>query len=743
MKKNYEIIWVFFFLFSFNLFATLDLNENTGQTQSKLVLLEPEDGKVYHGAQTATYETGGDPLAGYLYALNDSTIQPAVRGAFISIPGERGPSKALIGLQNFFNSADSIGFIPEVSLFFIGPEGATDSIIAVSKQYDWIIDSIVALCKGYGKRMFLRVGGEFNGSGPGWNGGGYHPYYYVTMFRKVVNMFTSKGFRDSIAVNWCYEPDAPNDFDSVDIQGALWYPGDEYVDWFGLDVFDASHFDQSLPDYDTRGITKKGKSERFLAMARSKGKPVYLSETSARGINISSDEQDGINDWQNWFAKFFEFIASHKEIKGFSYINANWPAHAYPNWGDARIQNNSYVTQKYKEELKKSKYIHLPYKTYQAPDTLPLTELGLEKWKGYEGGLYPNGSNVRPPKHDSSGLELAKSIVPLNAEGEIDHDSGKIVLLSIGMSNATQEFSKFKQIADTFALKNPKVVIVDGAQGGQTAAIIANPNANFWNVVSQRLQLAGVTEKQVQAVWLKEADARPTSEFPVHAQMLKNELKLIVQILKQKYPNIKIAYLSSRTYGGYATTNLNPEPYAYESGFSVKWLIEEQINGDTALTFEGANPKAPFLSWGPYLWAKGTTPRSDGLVWRREDFGSDGTHPSESGRLKVATLLLNFLVNDATSRIWFLSQPSSVGKEQVFVPDFIIFPNPAKDFIEITLNKELQPIVENVAIYDCLGEWVMNVEVQNIEPLQVNVDFLPSGVYFLRIANKVKMFIKE
>ncbi|MFH0989486.1 MAG: T9SS type A sorting domain-containing protein [bacterium] len=338
------------------LIVILVLNWHSANAQQ--TILVPKEGRVYHGAQTMTFESGNDPLAGYLGALNDKTIQPAVRGIFISIPGERGPDKSLIGLKNFFHSADSIEFLPELNLFFVS-NVATDSIIAVSNQYDWIIDSIITLSKNYGKKMFLRIGGEFNGAGPGWNGGGYHPYLYVTMFRKIVDMFTARGLRDSLAVNWCYEPDAANDFDSVDARGARWYPGDTYVDWFGLDLFDAEHFDQSLPDYSRGAITRKGKSERFLSMARTKGKPVYMSETSAKGVNISNDNNDAVNDWNNWFKKFWEFIDLHKEIKGFSYINANWPAGAYPNWGDARIQSSQYVTEKYKEEMRKPKYIHL------------------------------------------------------------------------------------------------------------------------------------------------------------------------------------------------------------------------------------------------------------------------------------------------------------------------------------------------------------------------------------------------
>jgi hypothetical protein len=327
---------------------------------TSLALLEPADGRVYHGMQTMTFEpAGNDPVAGYLSILNGEDIQPAVRGMFFSIPGTRGTALSLRQLGEFYRSADSIGFIPELSLFLVS-DIATDSVIAVSNQYDAVIDSIVTLSIAYGKAMFLRIGGEFNGVGEGWNGGGYHPYLYVDMFRKITDKFASRGFRDSVATIWCYYPAAANDFDSTDSRGALWYPGDDYVDWFGLDLFDPQDFDMSLPDYDRRGITRKGKSERFLAMARSKGKPVYMSETSAKGMNISADAADSQADWNEWFAKFFEFITAHQEIKGYSYIDANWPEHAYAGWGDARIENSPDISAWYRDEMHKPKYIHLP-----------------------------------------------------------------------------------------------------------------------------------------------------------------------------------------------------------------------------------------------------------------------------------------------------------------------------------------------------------------------------------------------
>ena len=109
-------------------------------------------------------------------------------------------------------------------------------------------------------------------------------------------------------------------------------------------------------------------------------------------------------------------------------------------------------------------------------------------------------------------------------------------------------------------------------------------------------------------------------------------------------------------YAGYATTPLNPEPYAYESAFSVRGLILNQINGSTDLNFDPkkGEVKAPLLLWGPYLWADGMNPRaSDHLIWDSTDLRSDGTHPTESGRAKVAQLLLAFFKSDPTSKPWF------------------------------------------------------------------------------------------
>jgi lysophospholipase L1-like esterase len=159
---------------------------------------------------------------------------------------------------------------------------------------------------------------------------------------------------------------------------------------------------------------------------------------------------------------------------------------------------------------------------------------------------------------------------------------------------------------------------------------------------------------------MKLAVARPAADgdYPAHVEKFKQLVVTSLQKLRTRYPNVRLVYLSNRIYAGYATTPLNPEPYAYEYAYGIRGLILDQIGGNPELNYdpEKGEVKAPLLLWGPDLWANGTTARTDGLVWEKGDLGPDGTHPSMPGRVKVAKLLLGFLRSDPTARIWFVEE---------------------------------------------------------------------------------------
>ncbi|MGV3608725.1 MAG: hypothetical protein ACO1RA_20140 [Planctomycetaceae bacterium] len=284
----------------------------------------------------------------------------------------------------------------------------------------------------------------------------------------------------------------------------------------------------------------------------------------------------------------------------------------------------------------------------------PLSEMTAEDhYQKEDGGLYGNGKNSPPEKHRQAAEQAIAKLEPLDPSGR-PSNSGTIGFVSISMSNATQEFSLFKQLADRSQEKSLKVTIVDCAQGGQAMAEWVDPKGRPWEEARRRMVAANLSREQVQVVWIKLANKGPRGTLQEHGTKLENDTLAVIQNAKKEFPNLKIAYLSSRIYGGYSTGMLNPEPYAYESAFPVRWLIQRQIKGDKALAFQGERTNAPLLLWGPYLWADGITPRkADGMHYLREDLAQDGTHPSQQGRQKVASFMLNFFLTDPLTKPWF------------------------------------------------------------------------------------------
>jgi len=307
---------------------------------------------------------------------------------------------------------------------------------------------------------------------------------------------------------------------------------------------------------------------------------------------------------------------------------------------------------------------------------VPLTDLLARTYYGYSGGLYPGGLNQAPVDHDSAARARRNAIKPLDVNGD-ESPFGKYVLISIGMSNTTQEWCSqtsgppcapwtfMGKAATDPSVNHYTLVIVNGAADGQDAPAWTSPSSpNYDRIKAARLAPLGLSENQVQAAWVKLQDPKPSVSLPADsadAKVVLTNLGLVLRALRIRYPNLQIVFLSSRAYGGYATTDLNPEPYAYESGFSVKWAIESQINEMRGLpviqrvgTLNYTKKSGPLIVWGPYLWANGTNRRSDAVYWNREDFEEDGTHPSQSGETKVAGMLMEFFKNSPYARCWFV-----------------------------------------------------------------------------------------
>jgi hypothetical protein len=325
---------------------------------------------------------------------------------------------------------------------------------------------------------------------------------------------------------------------------------------------------------------------------------------------------------------------------------------------------------------------------------LALMDMGTSTYKSFEGGLYENGTNEIPADHLADGTTVAAAVQRLDTSGN-PSATGKIAFVSIGQSNPSAEFVNFV----TAARRNPKVstaiAFANGAAAGATscqwAAAYGSPpcspnTANQYDRVRDKvLASAGLTEAQVQVVWIETANRQPAATghpalcdpttagcnntVQTEALRAEQELGQTLQAVKLRYPNIREAFLSSRIFGGYSTGPVSPEPYAFEYGLSAKWVIQAQVDqirtgvidpvaGDLSYGM------APWVAWSGYLWANGANSRSDALTWcdgqagppcnGEVDFLSDGEHEVGVGLTKTTNLLMNFFTTSPVSTPWFL-----------------------------------------------------------------------------------------
>jgi len=147
------------------------------------------------------------------------------------------------------NTIVTNGAVPHITWMFevTGSPYPLDAII--SGSFDTYISGYATQVKNWGKTLFIRPGHEMNGDwykyGGQNNGGGTlngfgdpnkadGPERFIAAYRHIVDIFNNLGVTNVTWV-WCPNngsaPDASwNTYDA-------YYPGDEYVDWVGMDGY--------------------------------------------------------------------------------------------------------------------------------------------------------------------------------------------------------------------------------------------------------------------------------------------------------------------------------------------------------------------------------------------------------------------------------------------------------------------------------------------------------------------------
>lgn len=288
---------------------------------------------------------------------------------------------------------------------------------------------------------------------------------------------------------------------------------------------------------------------------------------------------------------------------------------------------------------------------------VPLTELEDGTYEGQPGGLYLDGGNETPAGHLAAGLAQVAQVVPRDTLGLPD-PAGLVGVLVLGFSMTHQTA---QAVADSFALepwRAPWVQLVNGAAPGKTADLVDDPGNPYWLQVMDSLAVNSVHPRQVQVLLVQQTSAWPTEPFGPFTDSLRVSMHRILAIGQDLFPNVAIAHIWGREFGGYATIALNPEPWAYQTDFAMRQVIQDQIDGHPDMQVG----IVPWTDRGPYLWANGNDPREiDGLFWVCRDFSlDDGTHYTGEGARKAAHQVMEFIRSHPAAQAWFGGSSTSV-----------------------------------------------------------------------------------
>ena len=322
-----------------------ELNANTYQsdyvTRSDYgQRLEPVGNFIIPGA-------GQTDLATFLAYSNSlpTNARPELYMAYIDMRG----TDLTAWCANLLKKLNQAGpyVIPQIGIAMyndLEAQGADSYVDDVANgRYDANIVEFVTGLKNLHRPVYIRIGNEMNGF---WTG--YDPQGYIKAFRHITDMIRGLDFLQEVATVWDVTLDTTMNASGDGSDYMQYYPGDEYVDWWGVNLF-------------SREVMNLPVAEQFMLKSTqgADGKhphPVMIGESSPRGTGVA----DGQKSWDEWFGPYFDFIKRHANIKAISYIDQDWSAGdaAYKAWGDSRVQSNPVVFQNWKNEIEDPIYIN-------------------------------------------------------------------------------------------------------------------------------------------------------------------------------------------------------------------------------------------------------------------------------------------------------------------------------------------------------------------------------------------------
>lgn len=186
----------------------------------------------------------------------------------------------------------SMEMLPSGGTLALGAAGAYDTAwLAIGNQ-------LVAKLQG---NAILRIGWEFNGSWYRWRAKA-DPVSWVAYYRRIVALLRSV---EDQAFKFDWNPS--EGFNEID--AALVYPGDDVVDYIGLDTYNSSYTGATTPEarWEERRWTGSRGLEWHKAFAAQHGKPMSFPEW---GSGTKADGH-GAPDDPYYVTKMFQWIAAN------------------------------------------------------------------------------------------------------------------------------------------------------------------------------------------------------------------------------------------------------------------------------------------------------------------------------------------------------------------------------------------------------------------------------------------------
>jgi len=230
------------------------------------------------------------------------------------------------------------------------PTGGLDQV-----KDDTYVREFARSLKAYGLPVFLRYASEMNGAWTDWYS---DPAKYKEKFALIARIMREEA--PNVAMVW-----SPNFIG--DQPWADYYPGDEYVDWVGINLYHEAYFAgkpdsrQMLNDIYYAGRSNPMDKFKEIYAAFAKRKPIMVSETGVAWATRDPYHEDV--DWAvETLRQVYEYLPLlYPRIKAICYFQVDFMAHPrVPSSGHYVISGNARMTAAYREVLANSWYLDSP-----------------------------------------------------------------------------------------------------------------------------------------------------------------------------------------------------------------------------------------------------------------------------------------------------------------------------------------------------------------------------------------------